>query len=432
MATFRLTDASKIIAAGVDCGRVGGGAGGGGSSASWSKSEEAIDLLGNGRDVTFTVTMTAPRDAKAGRYLCHPAAQDLFDNHGQYQNQSIEIIVTRVTANEETSPVISSAKLNKDFIDVGPGHVTAVFVVDVSDESKINGVQIWCPIASIDTALSNYIGRIDDAYYQPGRDPGPGYVVPATFTGTTRNLSGQIPIEFSDAVVPGKYDCTARADDQYGNFVDYSFEVEVIRTTIGLPGWPTTVNFVSTENRPTEGTLSWNAPSVLGTPALTDYAIQYSFDQVKWVSFADSVSTSTSSNIKNLTANTNYWFRVRAINGKVSSGTPGAPWSKPISISTPPAIAPDAPTNLQLTRKSATSVTAKWTPPAYSGGVPVTDYLIQISSNGGSTWQTVAHPATTKTTMILSPLIAGRTYQVKVSAVNSAGTSLACEGVYAN
>jgi hypothetical protein len=448
VAEFRLTDATSIVAAGVSCSRSGGSGGWSTLGTTWLPSIDNFahwdghshidgepdirvdDWVGTRQDATFTLPMTAPRDAKAGRYLCYVRAQDLFDNHGQYQNQSMEIVVTRVTANEETSPVISSAKLNKDFIDLGPGHVTAVFVVDLSDESKINGVQISCPIASIDTALSNFTIRIDDAYFLV--EGNPTYYVPASFTGTVRDLSVQIPVKFTDAVVPGKYECTARADDQYGNFADYLFEVEVIRTAIGLPGWPTAVSFDSTVNRPTEGTLSWNAPSVLGTPVLKDYAIQYSFDRVKWVNISDSVSTSTSSNIKNLTANTNYWVRVRGVNGKVSAGTPGSPWSKPISISTPSAIAPDAPTNLQFTRKSATSVTAKWTPPAYSGGVPVTDYLIQISSNGGSTWQTVTHPVTTKTTMILSTLTSGRTYQIKVSAVNSVGTSLACEGVYAN
>jgi hypothetical protein len=444
VATIRVTDSSPIVSAGVRCD---GGGSYHHSTARWSSSEnnfitrhsvnggessgdssEMSDWFGTRQDATFRLPIVIPRNSKAGTYTCFVQSGDSANNWVQHKDQSIAVTVTRVTPNEETPPVISNVSMNQDYVDVGTGQDVVTFTVTVSDESKIQGVDVYCRVNEVN--FSKRLHLVNDAYFLI--ESYPTSDVPATYTGSTRNLSAQIPVTFSDYAVPGKYECNVAARDQYDNYGNYPFEVEVIRTTMGLPQSPTTVRFVSTVNRPTEGTLSWNAPSVLGTPVLTDYAIQYSFDRVKWVSIADSVSTSTSSIIKNLTANTNYWFRVRAINGKVSSGTPGAPWSKPISISTPSAIAPDAPTNLQLTRKSATSVTAKWTPPAYSGGVPVTDYLIQISSNGGSTWQTVAHPVTTKTTMILSTLTSGRTYQIKVSAVNSAGTSLACEGVYAN
>ena len=86
------------------------------------------------------------------------------------------------------------------------------------------------------------------------------------------------------------------------------------------------------------------------------------------------------------------------------------------------ANAPDAPTGLTTTPAS-NSVTLNWTTPANNGGSAITDYLVEYSSNGGSTWNTFVHPTSTATTQTVTGLSVGTTYTFRVSAVNAVGTS---------
>jgi ELWxxDGT repeat protein len=84
-------------------------------------------------------------------------------------------------------------------------------------------------------------------------------------------------------------------------------------------------------------------------------------------------------------------------------------------------LVPPAPANLAGTRGSG-RVTLTWTAPAAAGAAAITDYLIQFSVNGGSTWSTFARPASNATTAAVTGLTNGRSYLFRVAAVNKAGT----------
>ncbi|NLA42677.1 hypothetical protein GX865_00745 [Candidatus Saccharibacteria bacterium] len=85
-----------------------------------------------------------------------------------------------------------------------------------------------------------------------------------------------------------------------------------------------------------------------------------------------------------------------------------------------PVTPPSAPTNLATT-PAANGVTLNWTAPANNGGAPVTDYKVEYSSNGGSTWQTFTHPPSASTNITVTGLTPHTTYTFRVSAINSAG-----------
>ena len=78
----------------------------------------------------------------------------------------------------------------------------------------------------------------------------------------------------------------------------------------------------------------------------------------------------------------------------------------------------DAPAGLSATAGD-TQVVLSWS--AVAGIPAVSDYLVQYSANGGVTWLTFAHNASTAVTSTVTSLVNGTTYRFKVSTINSDG-----------
>jgi Concanavalin A-like lectin/glucanases superfamily/Fibronectin type III domain len=82
-------------------------------------------------------------------------------------------------------------------------------------------------------------------------------------------------------------------------------------------------------------------------------------------------------------------------------------------------LLPSAPTSVTATAGSA-QATVSWTAPSVA--VPVTDYVVQYSSNSGSSWTTVSRSASTTASQIVTGLTNGTSYVFRVAAVNGIGT----------
>lgn len=87
-------------------------------------------------------------------------------------------------------------------------------------------------------------------------------------------------------------------------------------------------------------------------------------------------------------------------------------------------LLPDAPTGLAGTAGD-TQVSLTWTAPSYAGGSAITDYVVQYSSDSGSTWLTFADGVSTTASSTVTGLTNGTSYLFKVSAKNSVGTGSA-------
>jgi large repetitive protein len=118
--------------------------------------------------------------------------------------------------------------------------------------------------------------------------------------------------------------------------------------------------------------------------------------------------------VTGLTNGQSYDFRVSATN---AAGT-GATSS---TTTATPATAPDAPTTLAATAGNG-QVSLTWVAPVVDGGAAVTDYLVQFSSDGGTTWQTFTDGVSTALTATVTGLANGTTYTFQVAAINAAGT----------
>ena len=167
----------------------------------------------------------------------------------------------------------------------------------------------------------------------------------------------------------------------------------------GLPGAPTNVTPVVGAS---SVTLSWNAPSVIGSSAISDYVVRYSRNGgVTWTT-VDTNSTSTSTTL-NLSNGGSDIFEVAAVN---RSGQ--GDWS---ALANPP----DAPTLTGITAGNSyisTSFSA-----GGNGGSAITGY--QYSLDGGTTWLAATGVASP---LVISSLTNGTSYTVEVRAVNAAGS----------
>lgn len=83
---------------------------------------------------------------------------------------------------------------------------------------------------------------------------------------------------------------------------------------------------------------------------------------------------------------------------------------------------PPAPTGLTVSAGN-TQATVSWTAPTVLSQTPITDYVVQFSSNSGSTWTTFSDGTSTSTSTTVTGLSNGTSYTFRVAAVNGIGTS---------
>jgi hypothetical protein len=148
-----------------------------------------------------------------------------------------------------------------------------------------------------------------------------------------------------------------------------------------------------------------------------DQGSYISVDAPSWTNFPHTASAAAYATVPNLVNGSFYVFRVAAAN---AYGV--GPWSGPIGpISPTSATAPDTPTGVTGIA-SDSSVRLSWTAPA-SNGSPITDYTVQYSSTGGTSWATLAHAPSATPSATITGLANGTAYVFRVAALNSLGTS---------
>lgn len=86
----------------------------------------------------------------------------------------------------------------------------------------------------------------------------------------------------------------------------------------------------------------------------------------------------------------------------------------------PTPTAPGAPTDVAGVPGDG-QVVVSWTAPADDGGSPITDYVVEYSSDGGSHWSTFADGTSTATSATVTGLTNETAYTFRVSAVNAVG-----------
>lgn len=176
---------------------------------------------------------------------------------------------------------------------------------------------------------------------------------------------------------------------------------------IGPPGPPHSVTGTAADRAVH---LRWHAPADDGGAAITGYRMEVSGDAgASWVTVKGHAAADPSGSVPNLANGTAYVFRVRAVNA-AGEGAPSEP-----SAAAVPAGPPSAPGPVTVTPQVG-GLDVLWTPPAKDGGVPIREYLVEVSSAGEAHWETVATTAACSAS--LTGLTASIAYNVRVAASN--------------
>ena len=180
-------------------------------------------------------------------------------------------------------------------------------------------------------------------------------------------------------------------------------------TSFSTPGPPTDLN---TSYGNGQVSLSWTAPNHDGGNAISNYIVQYKSSNQDWNTFGHSPTTTTSIIVTGLTNGTLYDFQVAAVNVN-GQGTYS------MSKSATPSTVPGAPTGLTAHPNKNRQVTLNWIAPIDTGGIAITDYVVQYRPSNKSAWITFAHQPSNATTMIVTGFNNGTLYDFQVAAVNA-------------
>ncbi len=162
-------------------------------------------------------------------------------------------------------------------------------------------------------------------------------------------------------------------------------------------------------------TLTWSAPAFNGGSPVSSYAIQYSSNNgLTWTAFPQAASTATTTVVTGLVNGRTYVLRIAAVNTAVSGS-----WSAQSNRVTP-LPTPAAPLRPVGSAGNGTVVLA-WAAPRATGGLRVTDYIVQYSSDSGRNWITTIDAVSAASRVVVRGLANGTGYVFRVAAVTAGG-----------
>jgi hypothetical protein len=379
---------------------------------------------GDSKNLHVVAKTTIPFAAKPGRYDCNYYGRDMANQVASRWVQVANLDVTRQSGTyDDDAPVVSNFSFDKPTYEVGVSAAEVVMTFDITDLSGLEYMSIVCwgnDTASYPISIS--INRQDERYNIWGN---PNSETSFEYSGSSKNLHVVAKTKVPFGAKPGRYDCNYYGHDTANHAANRWVQVanlDVFRTPAGMPSAPT--NLQLTQDRAGRGVLSWDAPARLGSPNLRDYVVQVSEDGTNWSTIEDGYSTTTNLPVSNLKNSTDYWFRVRGENGGAANQNTAfmtLAWSN-LQVRTMGATAPFAVQSLAASERTKDGFKLTWAEPEFNGGEQITDFVVDVSTDNGSTWRSAKATASTSLSYRVGGASPGTTYLVRVAAKNKIGT----------
>ncbi|NBP89283.1 MAG: fibronectin type III domain-containing protein [Planctomycetia bacterium] len=216
-----------------------------------------------------------------------------------------------------------------------------------------------------------------------------------------------------------EYEIQIRAVNDVGN----SPWREATFTAPDVPAAPTGLQAIVAQDELGAIELSWAAPAVgAGELAIVDYVIEQSTDGgSSWSLVSDDVSTAITFRVTELDrGDGEHVFRVAAKNI-----LPGVPNSELTYSASSVAVRPlGRSLAVQSLTPSAGDQQAviSWTAPADTGGLPITNYLVE-QDDGAGDWSTVGTGTSTELSRTVTGLTNGQSYRFRVTPQTTLGQS---------
>ncbi len=219
----------------------------------------------------------------------------------------------------------------------------------------------------------------------------------------TADPSTSFGASFTGTVVAGSYRVAVSSHGGYGDVGQYTISgtIAVPTNSVGTPG-----NLVAATQSASQINLSWidNATNETG------FRVDRSLDGVTWTTIATLGADSTSLSLLDLTAGTNYAFRVSAFNTTSVSDFSNVVTTATLAL---------APANLTATVVSSSRIDLAWSDVSGETG-----YKIERSTNG-TTWTQIATTGANVTSYSNTGLNSATSYSYRVKANNAGGDSAA-------
>ncbi|KAG7469064.1 hypothetical protein MATL_G00124840 [Megalops atlanticus] len=205
---------------------------------------------------------------------------------------------------------------------------------------------------------------------------------------------------------------------------EYSEETPpiLVKAAIGTPSSPSAIALLNCTG--TEMVIGWKAPARSGGDSVRGYYLdQMDTTLEAWHEVNIKPIKERIYKVSNLLEGHYYQFRVIAAN-VVGIGKPSEPsqaflckeWTMP---------EPGCPYDLECREVRGTSLVLLWERPLYEGRSPVTGYLVEIGGEDEKEgWTLLTQEPITDTHLKVSSLKAGKTYRLRVTAVNEAGVGM--------
>mgnify|MGYP000724067680 CR=1 FL=1 len=169
-------------------------------------------------------------------------------------------------------------------------------------------------------------------------------------------------------------------------------------------------------------TYAWYLPADNGGSPITSVIVEKSTDNISWTAIDGVAANATSVNVPRELPGVRLYFRV-----KVATEIGASNYSPVASILTP-YLKASAPQNFTATDNGST-VAVSWNAPASLGGSVVSQYAVQVSRDGGSTWGAIGYFGSTAVSGLVSRPTKGATWSYRIVARTGFGDSEASTAV---